>query len=197
VIGVAIIEDHPLSRQGLVRIIDGSIDMELVATASSVQEFEDAGYERIRVVLVDFHLPDAEGADAVSRVKACVEAVLVISASSDHQSVLDAIGAGANGYLKKGANSGEIVKAVTAVAQGGAYVSPMLAAHLLRHARETSGQPGLAVTDRDLDILSLVAQGETDASIASQLSVSVDTVRPHLDRIRREAQRRLRTPDIA
>ncbi|HXQ59720.1 MAG TPA: response regulator transcription factor [Acidimicrobiales bacterium] len=196
-IGVAIIEDHPLSRQGLVRIIDGSIDMELVATASSVQEFEDAGYERIRVVLVDFHLPDAEGADAVSRVKACVEAVLVISASSDHQSVLDAIGAGANGYLKKGANSGEIVKAVTAVAQGGAYVSPMLAAHLLRHARETSGQPGLAVTDRDLDILSLVAQGETDASIASQLSVSVDTVRPHLDRIRREAQRRLRTPDIA
>jgi|GEM_PF-6388710 len=166
------------------QIIYQSNEMELVATASSVGEIEQEGYERVHVVLLDLHLPDAEGPDAIMRVKAKVPAVVVISATNDHRSVVDAIGAGANGFLTKGANAHEILKAVTTVAQGGAYVTPMLAAHLLRHAREADGSKASLLTDREREVLTLMAQGETDAAIANHLATDQITVRSLLNDIR-------------
>jgi DNA-binding NarL/FixJ family response regulator len=192
VIGVAVVEDHPLSRQSLRQIITRSSEVELITTVSSVGEMEDSGYDGIHVVLLDFHLPDAQGADAVSRVKTHVPAVLVISASNDHQSILEAIGAGANGYLSKGARPDEILKAVSAVSQGGAYVSPMLAAHLLRDAREATESSEYGLSDQERQILALVAQGETETVTARNVSIPMGTLNVYLDRIREKVERRHR-----
>jgi len=191
-IRVAVVEDHPLSRQGLVKIIDASNEMELVAVASSVREIEDVGYESIQVVLLDLHLPDADGISAIRRVRSKVPAVLIISATNDHRDVVGAIGAGANGYLSKGASAHEILRAVTAVAHGGGYFSPMLASHLLRDAREAQGSTECSLSDREREILVLVAQGETLTAIARQISIDESALGPLLERIREKTERRYR-----
>lgn len=189
-IDVAVIEDHPLYRQGLMEIVEATAGVRMAAAAGTIAEMEAIGFDGIDVVLLDLHLPDGVGADAVSRVKAFGPTVLVVSASDDRQSVIDAIGAGASGYLPKSSVADEISFAIAAVAGGGTYVSPVLAAYLLRDERERATDHPL--TAREREILSLVAEGETDAEIAGRLFISVRTVHSHLDRIRDKTGRRRR-----
>lgn len=191
-IGVAVVEDHPVYRQGLMQTIESSPHLELVASAGSVREIEGGGYQGAQVVVLDLHLPDLVGAEAVKRVLVSGATVLVVSASDDFESVVDAIAAGASGYLTKSSESEEITTAVEKVASGGTYVSPALASYLLgdRRRREPAGE--YALTDREREILSLVADGETDADIAERLFISIRTVRSHLDRIRDKTGRRRR-----
>jgi DNA-binding NarL/FixJ family response regulator len=141
--------------------------------------------------LLDLHLPDGEGADLVSTVTSRGPAVLVVSASEDRQSVVEAIGAGASGYLPKSAAADEIATATTVVSGGGTYVSPILAAYLLSADREGSSDERV-LTSREREILLLVAEGDTDAEIAERLFISIRTVRSHLDRIRDKTGRRRR-----
>lgn len=135
VIGVAIVEDHPLYRQGLMQTIEAMSGATLLAAVGSIGEMEEFGYDGVDVVLLDLHLPDGVGAQAVSRVKDQGPAVLVVSASDDRQTVIEAIGAGASGYLPKSSLADEISTATIVVAGGGTYVSPVLAAYLLRNER--------------------------------------------------------------
>jgi DNA-binding NarL/FixJ family response regulator/class 3 adenylate cyclase len=192
VIGVAVIEDHPLYRQGLMQTIESTPGFDLIASAGGLKEMESLGYEGVEVALVDLHLPDGAGADVVDRVRAHGPSVLVVSASEDRQSVVDAIGAGASGYLPKSASAEEIAAATSVVAAGGSYVSPVLASFLLRSAREKDAEGGTALTSREREILSLLAEGETDSEIAERLFISISTVRSHLDRIRDKTGRRRR-----
>lgn len=190
-VGVAVIEDHPLYRQGLMQTIEATPGLDLVAAVGTLADMEDVGYAGVDVTLLDLHLPDGSGGEAVSRVKAHGSAVLVVSASDDRQSVVDAIGAGANGYLPKSAAAEEIVVATSSVASGGSYVSPVLAAFLLRANRDQQAGP-TALTSREREILSLLAEGETDSEIAERLYIGISTVRSHLDRIRDKTGRRRR-----
>jgi DNA-binding NarL/FixJ family response regulator len=121
--------------------------------------------------------------------------VLVVSAQSESSDVLGAMGAGARGYLTKASGADEIVRAVREVADGKTFVSPTLASILLDSARGRSAGPRLALTDREKQVLSLLAEGERDLDIARTLSVSVRTVRSHLDRIREKTGRR-RRPEL-
>jgi DNA-binding NarL/FixJ family response regulator len=191
VLRVAIVEDHPLYRQGLIQTIEESPTLELAAATITIAEFE-ALDETFDVVILDLHLPDAAGAEAVTRVVARCPAVLVVSASDDRESVVEAISAGASGYLTKASDAAEVVQAATTVAGGEAYVSPKLAAYLLRDARNAGAEHEFALTDREREILSLLAQGEKDSEIAEQLYISIRTVRSHLDRIRDKTGRRRR-----
>jgi DNA-binding NarL/FixJ family response regulator len=190
-IGVAIIEDHPLYRQGLMHTIEGTPGVRLLGAVGTIKEMADLGYAGVDVVLLDLHLPDGSGADAVTRVKAFGPAVLVVSASDDRQSVVDAIGAGASGYLPKSSLADEISTATGVVAAGGTYVSAVLAAYLLRDEQGRKSDYEL-LSAREREILSLLAEGETDAEIAEQLFISVRTVHSHLDRIRDKTGRRRR-----
>jgi DNA-binding NarL/FixJ family response regulator len=122
-------------------------------------------------------------------------AVLVVSAAGGQDDVLDAVAAGASGYLTKDAEAAEITAAVAAVAKGGTYVSPALAAYLLRAARTEPKAVPWALTEREREILGLLASGDTDQDIAAQLYISVRTVRSHLERIRDKTGRR-RRPDL-
>jgi len=192
VVRVAVIEDHPLFRQGLVQVIAKAQGIDLVAAVESLAAMEDIGFEDVDVVILDLHLPDCEGADAVGRVRAQHDAILVISASDDRKHVVDAIAAGASGYLTKSSEADEVTRAIMTIASGGTYVSPVLAAYLLRATRDQDRTSTFALTAREREILSLLADGETDADIADKLFISVRTVRSHLDRIRDKTGKRRR-----
>jgi DNA-binding NarL/FixJ family response regulator len=169
------------------------------------------------VVLLDLHLPGLSGAEGVARLHTAGLAILVLSAINDPPEVLDAIAAGAAGYLTKNADGTEIIIAVRTIATGGTYISPTLASFLLAASHsappgpapapgpeyagagtpsDTGGHPDAAgLTERERAILGLVAAGETDRDIAAALCISVSTVRSHLDRIRHKTGRR-RRPDL-
>lgn len=191
-IRVAVVEDHPLYRQGLVQAVEEGGGLAMVGTFPTVGALEGAPETVIDVLLLDLHLPDCQGVAAVSRLVGRAASILVVSASADRETVVSAIAAGAKGYLSKSADSAEIRRAIDMVCAGDSYVSPQLAAFLLRDEREAASLPGHRLTKRELEILSLVADGERDADIARQLYISVKTVRSHLDRIRDKTGQRRR-----
>jgi DNA-binding NarL/FixJ family response regulator len=192
VISVAIVEDHPLYRQGLVQAVEAGEELSLVGTFSSVGALEGQGDLEIDVLLLDLHLPDCEGIECVERLRASAGAILIVSAAADRESVVGAIASGAMGYLTKAAEGDEIRRAIAMVHGGDSYVSPQLAAFLLRDVRGQSASSEFALTKREREILSLLAEGETDADIARTLYISIRTVRSHLDRIRDKTGRRRR-----
>jgi len=176
-IRVAIVEDHPVFRKGLMQVVEVAPGLELAGVARSVDDFDTLRLSGV-IVLLDLQLPGSrlEGPGAVAHLVGSGHQVLVVSASEQPADVVQAIGAGARGYLSKQAEETEILGAIQAVAQGRTYVSATLAGYLLLAP--------IPITAREREILELVAGGETDQDIAEQLSISVRTVHSHLDRIR-------------
>lgn len=195
VISVVIVDDHPVYRQGLAMAVERAGDLELVGQASSIETFDTLGV-RPDVVLLDLHLPGIEGAAGVAHVCEQGNRVLVVSAAGTPEDVIDAIAAGAAGYLTKEADADEITRAVRTVAGGETYVSPTLASFLLRADRSNATS---TLTKRERDVLALVAAGETDQDIADQLMIAKTTVHSHLDRIRDKtgARRRAELTNLA
>ena len=185
-IHVAIIEDDPSTRVGLSEIIERATDLDLAVAASSVERFERARPSEISVVVLDLRLRGGglQGEAAVRRLVGFDMRVLVVSMSEEEVPVLAAIGAGAHGYLTKEAEPNEIIGAIRAVASGRTYFSPTVAGFLLRE--------GIRLTAREIEVLRLVAGGETTAEIAGQLSISERTVNGHLDHIRNKTGYRRR-----
>ncbi|MGL5859436.1 MAG: response regulator [Angustibacter sp.] len=193
-VSVAVVEDHPLYREAVAQVVKQAGDLTLTLTAGSIEEFEARSrHERLPdVVVLDLNLPGLDGPAGVAQVASHGLTVLVLSASWDHQAVVDAIKAGARGYLTKQAQVEEILTAVRAVASGKQYIAPTLIGRLAQSVRqETSGDRSL-LSEREQQIVQLVARGETDQEIASQLCISVSTVRSHLDRIRDKTGHRRR-----
>jgi DNA-binding NarL/FixJ family response regulator len=185
-IHVAIIEDDPSTLVGLRQIIEHAPDLILGTTAASVERFEQARARDINVVVLDLRLRGGgiEGEAAVRRLVEHGMKVLVVSISDEEVPVVTAIGAGAHGYLTKEAEPAEIVRAICAVASGRTYFSPTVAGFLLR--KETQ------LTAREIEILRLVASGETTSGVARQLVISEKTVNSHLDKIRNKTGYRRR-----
>jgi DNA-binding NarL/FixJ family response regulator len=177
-IRVAIVEDHPVFRKGLIQVVETAQGLELAGAVRSVDDFDTLRVGDGVIVLLDLQLQGSrlEGADAVAHLVAGGHRVLVVSASEQAADVVQAIGAGARGYLSKHTEETEILGAIQAVAQGRTYVSATLAGYLL--------EAPIQITAREREILELVAGGETDQDIAERLTISVRTVHSHLDRIR-------------
>ncbi len=180
---VAIIDDHPLYRRGLAAAVEQSPHLTLAAESASIEEFDRAHVEA-DVVLLDLHLPGIQGADGVAHVHQAGYRVIVVSAAGAPDDVIDAVAAGAAGYLTKEATADDIERAVAAVAAGQTYVSPTLATFLITANRQKSIEQEFALSPREMEILALVASGETDRDIAKQLFISIATVYSHLERIR-------------
>lgn len=191
-ISVAIVDDHPLYRQGLALAIEQAGDLTLAADAASIEQFDQLDVSA-DIVLLDLHLPGMEGAEGVAHICQRGPKVIVVSAASAADDVIDALAAGAVGYLTKDAEATDIRRAVYAVANGQTYVSPTLASLLINADKQRATSLEHKLSPRELEILALVAAGETDRDIARQLTIATTTVHSHLERIRDKTGARRRT----
>jgi DNA-binding NarL/FixJ family response regulator len=184
---ILIADDHPVFRFGLRALVESQQDLLVTGEAESGAEaVEMVRRSPVDVVLMDVNMPDIDGIEATRRIVATSPdiAVLVITMFDD-ETVLAAMQAGARGYLLKGAQGLETLRAIRAVANGEVIVSPGVAAHMMAyfgHGRETSrGKPADThlddLTPREWEILNLLAQGLTNGAIAEKLTLSPKTIR--------------------
>lgn len=189
-ISVMVVDDHPMWRDGVARDLEAA-GFEVVATADGVDAARRrAGATTPDVVLMDMHLPDGNGADATAAVLAVSanSRILVLSASAEREDVLDAIKAGATGYLVKSASAQDLYEAVRATAAGQAVFTPGLAGLVLGEYRRISTAPDQSdhadtrptLSDRETEVLRLVAKGLSAKQIAARLSLSHRTVENHV-----------------
>jgi DNA-binding NarL/FixJ family response regulator len=187
---VLIADDHPVFRDGLRGVLATMGTAEVVAEAATGTDAVQAAADlQPDVVVMDLHMPELGGIEATRRIVGASPhiAVLVLTMSDDDDSVFAAMQAGARGYLVKGAGPADIVRAVRSVASGDAIFGPGIAERVLRFfaAARSSAQPPAfpALTDREREVLELVARGEGNATIAHKLAVSQKTVRNHVSNI--------------
>lgn len=183
-IRVALCDDHAVVRSGLRRILDDEPDITVVGEAGNAEDAVAlATAERPDVFVMDLGLPGTSGIDATRQVRAASAetAVLVLTVHDDVGYLRRAFDAGATGYLVKDAADVELVMAVRHVAAGDNYVHPSLGAALLEPEVVTArpSGPGGELSEREVDVLRLVALGHTNADIAEELYVSVRTVETH------------------
>lgn len=186
-----LIDDHPVVREGLAREIAESADLEVVGEADTAAEaLARAPEARPDVITVDLLLPDRDGPDLITALRALVpEArLVVVSAFDDEYRVTEALRAGAHGYILKTAPVSEIVEAIRDAVAGGTPLSPTLTEGVLRAMRRTSRGHGLgggldALTPRELQVLRLFASGRPTREVAQNLGISPKTVETHRIRI--------------
>ena len=199
---VLVVDDHPIWRDGTARYL-AEAGFTVAGTAGSgAQALRIAAAVRPDVVLLDLNLPDLPAAEVIRGLLAAVPTarVLMLSASGERQDVLDAVTAGALGYMLKSAGIDELVAAVRAAAAGQPVFTPGLAGLVLgeyrrlaeraasqRHAGQAAGGPGREIgplvprlTDRETEILRLIAKGLTYPQIAARLTLSTRTVQNHV-----------------
>jgi DNA-binding NarL/FixJ family response regulator len=186
---VLVVDDHPIFRDGLTALLNSLVDLEVVACTDNGED-AIALVERggVDVVLMDLNLPTLSGVEATARISARADApaVLVVTMVDDDDSVLAAIRAGARGYVLKGATGEEIAAAVHTVAAGGAVFGPGVAAQILSlsgQPRSNSSAPSDGLTDREREVLELLADGANNAKIARTLGLTVKTVQNYVSRI--------------
>ena len=183
-IRVAIVDDHAVVRSGLEQLLANETDMEVVGTAGNGREaltvIADTNPD---VVLMDLSMPDVDGLEATRRVTAEHPDVhvVVLTSFADKQRIVDALEAGAVGYLLKDAEPETVATAVRAAAAGESPLDPK-AARVLLDMRRTAA-PAASLTAREREVLELVAAGLANKNIARRLGISERTVKAHLTRV--------------
>jgi DNA-binding NarL/FixJ family response regulator len=179
-IRLIIADDHPVVRTGLQGMLAGQPDLEVAGEATTGREAVDLAVKlRPDVVLMDLRMPEMDGVTAISAIKALQPEVhvLVLTTYDTDADILPAIEAGATGYLLKDAPRDELFRAIRAAARGEAVLAPGVAARLMDRMRAPAEE---ALSAREIEVLSLVAQGESNKGIARQLHISEATVKTHL-----------------
>lgn len=198
-IRVLVAEDHPLVREGVIRALERDPGMQVIGEADNgITAIELARQLKPDVMVLDLRMPGLGGAVVLERLRTDLPEIraLVMTANESPESLLDAIAAGAAGYLSKRTTGEELRQAVITTHGGGSVITPDLAGHLLREfsgnarGEGSSARPLLAA--RELEILRLVADGLTDNEIGKQLYISPRTVQNHLTRIREKTGLRRR-----
>ncbi len=188
-INVLVVDDHALFRRGVSAVINTQPDMKVVAEATNgIEAIKAAGEFHPDIVLMDLNMPEMGGTEATYRLlKELPETnVLILTISEKDEDLLGAIRAGAKGYLLKGADPEELVRAVAHVAQGGVIISPYMVPTFLSEIGTNPNYPQLeeaALSAREMEILELVGHGQSDKQIAEKLSISLNTVKTHLKNI--------------
>jgi DNA-binding NarL/FixJ family response regulator len=188
---ILIAEDHPLFRKGVISLLSSVPDFEVVGEATTGEEaVVRAEQLQPDVVLMDLQMPKVNGIEATRRIlqQSPSVRVLVVTLFEDDESVFMALRAGARGYVLKDADEEEMVLAIRAVGRSEAIFSPNVATRVLAYFAASS--PGGAspqvfptLTDREREILTLIAQGHPNPSIARQLSLSTKTVGNYVSNI--------------
>ncbi len=185
---VVVADDHPMIREGLRTVLNALPDFELAAVAATGEEaVAAAAATQTDLVIMDLHMPDLDGVQATTRILAARPqvGVLVLTMYDDDQMLVAALKAGARGYLLKGANHDEIVRALRSVAAGEAVFGTGVAQHALDRltGHHVAMNPFPQLTDRELEVLDLLGQGLGTQQIAHKLFISPKTVRNHIANI--------------
>jgi DNA-binding NarL/FixJ family response regulator len=192
-IRVLVADDHPVFRRGMRAILGAEPDTELVGEATDGEEAIARALElRPDVILMDLNMPNLNGIEATRRILEAKPdtAILMLTMFEDDKSILAAMRAGAHGYVLKGADGAETLRAIHAVANGEAIFSPTITQRLTGYFTTLGGdlkaspvQAFPNLTEREHEILSLIAEGYTNTAIASRLYLSPKTVRNYVSSI--------------
>jgi DNA-binding NarL/FixJ family response regulator len=185
---VMVVDDHPMWREGVCRDLAAAGYDVAAATGEGRQAVRIAAAARPDVVILDLQLPDVSGVEVIQGLLEAVPGirVLMLSASGEQQSVLDAVKAGASGYLLKSAGLSEFLEAVARTAAGDTVFTPGLAGLVLGEFRRLAVEPPVAdgttpkLTERETEVLRLVAKGLSYRQIAERLVLSHRTVQNHV-----------------
>lgn len=186
-INVLIADDHALIREGLKKILNGEPDMTVVGEANNVVELvTQLKRLAVNIILLDITMPGESGLDALKelRQKYPHVPVLILSFHPEHRFAVRALKAGAAGYLTKESAAEEVAQAIRKVVGGGKYVSASLAEQLATELDNASGKPlHETLSDREFQVMRLIAAGKKSSEIAEELAVSVNTINTYRMRI--------------
>jgi DNA-binding NarL/FixJ family response regulator len=183
-IRVLIAEDHALVRLGLAQLLGAAADVEIVGTATDGAEAVALTAELTPdVVLMDLEMPNVDGIEATAAIGrgGSGARVVVLTSFSDRERILDALDAGAIGYMLKDAEPEDLLRGVRAAARGDSPLDPRAAAAILTARRQA--RPSAELSERQRAVLELVARGKQNKHIARELGISEKTVKAHLTAI--------------
>jgi len=189
-IKIFVVEDQPKILKNLMKLLNDSDAVEVIGQAMSGEEALEAIPEaQPEVILLDLGLPQMSGIDVTREVKKKYPKIeiLIFTIFDEEDKVMEAIQAGASGYLLKGMEAEKIVEAIREVRDGGSVIQPSLARSLLRHFRvddeKQKEEPYPSLTPREVEILQIIAKGLSNAEAAEVLKISRATIRTHLEHI--------------
>lgn len=189
---VLIVDDHAVVRAGLRMLLSADADMEIVGEAGdgadALRQARDLAPD---VVLMDISMPDMNGIEATRRIKTlCPQlAVLALTMHEDDQYFFEMLAAGASGYVPKRAAPNDLISAIHAVTNGGVFLFPSVARVLVRDYLQRAEEQGSAgqsfdvLTDREREVVTCIAQGQSNQEVADHLNISVKTVSRHRENI--------------
>jgi DNA-binding NarL/FixJ family response regulator len=179
-IRILTVDDHPLLRKGIAALVNAEPDMKLIAEASNGREaIEKFRQHRPDITLMDLQMPDLNGTEVISRIQSEFPnaRVVVLTTYQGDAQVLRALRAGARAYILKGHVHRELLETIRAVHAGQKRIPPDIAAQLAEHATDD------ALSSREIDVLRLIAAGNSNKLIADQLSIGEATVKSHVTNI--------------
>jgi two-component system, NarL family, response regulator LiaR len=203
-IRILLADDHPIVREGLRAVLETQPDFEVVGTPQQAADGNEALRLALQlqpdILLLDLEMPAMDGVETIRHLRQQAQPgasrdrlprIIVFTAFDNDERIIAALEAGANGYLLKGAPREEIFNAIRVTMQGGSLLQPVIASKLLRHvgeqhgARHSNAQPALleALTERELEVLALLAQGMPNKEIAARLIISERTAKFHVSSI--------------
>jgi len=197
-IRVLVVDDHALFRRGLQMVLEQEEDIEVVGEAGDGAEAVERAADAVPdIVLMDVRMPKRGGIDACTAIKDAVPSakIIMLTISDEEADLYDAIKAGASGYLLKEISIEEVAAAIRAVNEGQSLISPSMASKLLtefasmiKRTDDRQQVPTPRLTDREMEVLKLVAKGLNNRDIAKQLFISENTVKNHIRNILEKLQ---------